>query len=518
MAEPARATPPATPAQRMMNLFRGFAGAHGTHGIPTPKSDGLKMEIRTSARTLRDPVTEQLWAQHLAGERALGIIVIREDNTCMFASIDVDKYPMVHGDLVRELTELRAPVFVCKSKSGGAHIYIFFSEPVPAVEVIAKMRELAAALGHGDSEIYPKQDSVLIDRGDLGNWISMPYLGGDKTQKYAVREDGRGMTLEQFLDAAESRRVSPAQFRGLSFHRQNQTMAAGPPCLEHLSAIKIRTGSQNNGLFNLGVLARKMAPDTWEQLLEKWNHEFLEPPAGNDGVQSVIRSLRKREYSYKCGDQPIVQHCNMSLCRTRQYGIGAATAARVIESISVLETDPPLFFVHMRSGGTVECDATVILEPRSFQRAALSQIRQVLPLYSLDVWLRQVQTCMESATSIEVPREVGTTGHFEELLERFCTDRHIAHERDELILGKPWRDEETGRVWFRLVDLQESLERARFRDLTRAQIVTRLRQMGGGTHFFNIRGKGVNTWFVPVDKLTWQTSGVPAPPTEEAPL
>lgn len=518
MAEPARVTPAASPAQRMMALFRGFMGAHGTHGAPTPKPDGLKLEIRGSARTIRDPVTEQLWEQHLRGERALGIITIREDNCCSWASIDVDKYPMVHGDLVRELQALGAPVIVCKSKSGGAHIYMFFSEPVPAVEVIAKMRELAAVLGHGDSEIYPKQDSVLIDRGDLGNWMSMPYLGGDKTQKYAVRDDGRGMTLEQFLTAAEATRVSLARFRSLGFHKQNQAMSAGPPCLEHLSTIKIRAGSQNNGLFNFGVLARKMAPDSWEALLERWNHEFLDPPAGNDGVQSVIRSLRKREYSYKCGDQPIVQHCNMALCRTRQHGIGAATAARIIESISVLETDPPLFFVHMRSGGTVECDTNVILEPRAFQRAALSQTRQVLPLYSLEVWLRQVQVCMESATSIEVPREVGTTGHFEELLERFCTDRHAALERDELILGKPWLDEATGRVWFRLVDLQESLERSRFRELTRAQMVTRLRQMGGGTHFFNIKGKGVNCWFVPADKLTWQSSGVPAPATEEAPL
>lgn len=508
----------ATDAERMMSLFRGYMDAHGTHGVPTPKTGGVKLEIRTSARTVRDPVTSRLWEQHLSGERALGIITIREDNCCSWAAIDIDTYPIVHADLVRQLEALGAPAVVCKSKSGGAHVYMFFSEPVPASEVIFKLRELAAVLGAGDAEIYPKQDSVLIDRGDLGNWMSMPYLGGDNTQKYAVRSDGRGMALSKFLDYAESQRVSLARLRSMSFHTELKEMAQAPPCLEHLSLVGVPPGTQNNGLFNYGVLAKKMDPDNWEKLLERWNHEYLKPPAPIDGVTSVIKSLRKKEYMYKCGDKPIAQHCNMALCRTRQYGIGASSAGAVVDSISILDTEPPLFFVRLKIGGTVEVDSQTLLDSRLFQRQTLVQLKKVIPLYAGDLWLRQVQGCIETATTVEVPREVGITGHFEELLEQFCTDRHSAQEQDEILLGKPWRDETTGFVWFRLRDLQDTLERAKFRELTRGQITTKIRQMGGDTKFHNIRGKGVNLWYVPADKLTWQSSSVPAPANMEAPL
>jgi len=502
----------------MMSVFGGFSGAHGTHGTPTAGNAPSKMVIKDSARTVRDPVTVDLWRRHLSGERAIGIIPIREDNCCLWGAIDIDKYSIVHGDIVRELAAMSAPVIVCRSKSGGAHLYMFMSEPVPAIEVQTRLRELASALGHGDSEIFPKQDQVLLERGELGNWMSMPYFGGDSTQKYAVQESGRGLTVRQFLDLVERTRVSRDQLARITFSRPVAEMSSGPPCLEHLASIGIPPGSQNNGLFSLGVLAQKMQPDSWESLLEDWNHRFLRPPAPSDGVATVVKSLRKRQYNYKCSDQPISSHCNMQVCRARQYGIGPSGATRMIETISILDTEPPLFFACLRTGGTVECDTGTLLDPRSFQRAVLSQLRQVIPLAKLDEWLAQVQRCMESATTIEAPREVGITGQLEELLERFCTDRHAAEERDEIVLGKPWRDDETGRVWFRLRDFQDMLDRSRFRDLTRGQITTRIRHMGGDNGFFNIRGKGTNVWYVPVDKLTWSVSGVPARRADNAPL
>jgi hypothetical protein len=502
----------------MMELLAGFAGAHGTHGDTDSRPGSVKKEIKKTARTVRDPVTERLWDDHLEGVRPLGIITIREDSTCMWGAVDIDAYDVVHTDVVRALAEKKVPSVVCRTKSGGAHVYVFFSEPVPASEVMVRLRELASAIGHGGSEIFPKQDQVLIDRGDLGNWLNMPYFGADTTSRYAVRPDGRGMSLSEFLRVARSQRMSRRVFLDLVFRETLPAMADAPPCLEHLCSVGIGEGQRNNGLFALGVLAKKVDPDKWETLLEGWNHAYLRPPLPSGEVAAVIKGLKKKAYTYKCSDQPIVSHCNMALCRSRKHGVGAGGGAPVVESVSVLATEPPLFFVNMRTGGTVECNSTVLLSPRDFQRVVLEQQRQVIQLYSLDEWLRHMQKCVESATIIEAPREVSTTGHFEELLERFCTDRHAGETQDDLLLGKPWHDETQGRVWFRLRDLQTMLDRSGFRSLTRSQIVTRIRSMGGGTHFFNLRGKGFNTWFVPAAAMQWQTEGVEVPRGEESPL
>jgi len=499
-------------------LFRGLECAHGTYSREERGANGVKQEIKKTARTLREPVTLEMWEQHLAGTRPLGVIPIREDSTCLWAAIDVDKYDIDHGALVTQLEQLRVPAIVCRTKSGGAHIYMFFDEPIGAGAVLSRLRELSATLGHGDAEVFPKQDQLLLEKGDLGNWLNMPYFGGDKTERYAYRPDGRGLAIGDFLDMAERSRISPDAFARLQFRRSLPEMSDGPPCLEHLCATKIGVGSRNNGLFALGVLAKKMEPDTWETLLERWNHAYISPPGSGEDVAMVARSLRRKEYSYKCSDQPLVSVCNMALCRTRKYGIGQSGAARILESVTILATEPPLFFVNMRMGGTVECGPDELLSSRDFQRLVLSQLREVIPIYKTDDWLRQVQACVAEATTIEAPREVSITGQFEELLERFCTDRHAAHDREEIVLGKPWVDTERGRVWFRLRDLQDMLDRHRFRDLSRGQITTRIGQMGGGSGFMNMRGKGVNLWWIPTERLTWQTSATPTPEIDEAPL
>ena len=500
----------------MMTLFRGFSGAHGTHGAEETRTGAVKREIKKSAKTLREPVTLELWEQHLSGQRALGIITITEEATCWWSALDIDKYDIVHLDLVKELAERKIPAVVCRTKSGGAHIYLFFSEAIPAGEVMAKMRELASSLGQGGCEIFPKQDQVLTERGDLGNWLNMPYFDSAHTVRYAIGEDGRGLSLSRFLSLAERSQLTAERLASLPLHRSVPEMVEGPPCLEHLASTGIGEGARNNGLFALGVLAKKMQPDDWAPLLEKYNADYLRPPLPAAEVQVIIKSLGKRDYSYKCGDTPINAHCNLAVCRGRKFGVGPSGAARIVESVSILETEPPLFFVNLRTGGTVECEAGDLLNPRAFQQLALTQLLQVLPQYKQEDWHRQIQSCIEDAVRIQAPREVGITGQFEELLERFCTDRHAATTKDEILLGKPWLDQETGLVWFRLRDLQDMLDRHKFRELTRGKITSRLRQMGGDAGFFNIRSKGTNVWSVPADRLNWLAAPLETPREEDS--
>lgn len=501
-----------------MTLFSGFASAHGTYVKEETKRGTAKREIKGSAKTLREAVTLDLWQRHLSGERPLGIITIREDSTCMWGAIDIDQYDMDLGGLVTQIRKTCKNAVLCRTKSGGAHVFLFMSEPVPAGDMMAKLRSLSSVIGHGGSEVFPKQDTVLIDRGDLGNWLNMPYFGGDETERYAIKEDGRGLSMSQFLDLAESMRMTPEELESTTFHATVAELKDGPPCLEQLGAVKVGEGARNNGLFAYGVLAKKMSPDGWEKVLDEWNQKYISPPLTVGEVTAVVRSLRKRDYQYKCKDQPIQSYCNMALCRHRKYGIGAAGVANIVESITILDTEPPLFFVNLKTGGTVECDSATLLNPRLFQHEVLAQLKQVCFLYKLDDWLPDIQDAVSNATRLEAPREVGTTGQFEEILERFCTDRHAGQQREDILLGKPWRDEASGLVFFRLRDLQDAMDRAKFRQLTRPQVSSRIRAMGGESEFFNIKGKGINVWSIPASKFSWQIAPVDTPEVPETPL
>jgi hypothetical protein len=84
---------------------------------------------------------------------------------------------------------------LCRSKSGGAHVFCFTNEFVPASLMRAKLQAMASILGYAKTEIFPKQNNVKAERGDVGNFLNMPYHGGNKSVRYAVDDKGNSMTM-----------------------------------------------------------------------------------------------------------------------------------------------------------------------------------------------------------------------------------------------------------------------------------------------------------------------------------
>lgn len=119
---------------------------------------------------------------------------------------------------------------------------------------------------------------------------------------------------------------------------------------------------------------------------------------------------------------------------------------------------------------------------------------------------------------IEAPRDASVAGQFEELLQQFLVDRHTSTVRDDILLGRPWYDETTRRYYFRLSDLQNHLHRYHFDEYSRVQLGARIRQAGGEGKFFVMKGRGVNTWYVPEKLVQRQTEAHEVPPVVETPI
>jgi hypothetical protein len=145
---------------------------------------------------VKEPLTDDLWANHLEGiQPCLGVIPIRADNTCTWGCIDVDQYPLGHARLVQEIRELELPLIVFRSKSGGAHIFRFSTEPIPASEMRSYLKGCAAALEIDVPDIFPRQDEL---KNGLGSYLYLPYFGGNKTTRYAFHDYGAAATLDEF--------------------------------------------------------------------------------------------------------------------------------------------------------------------------------------------------------------------------------------------------------------------------------------------------------------------------------
>ena len=482
-------------AEAFMRRFAGMNRAYGTYDLskPTIRDDGKRTG---AAVTKREQVTAALWESHLDGSgKGLGIIPIRDDNSCLFGAIDIDIYSgLSHQEIVKKLARNDIPLVVCRTKSGGAHLYCFAKIPVPAADMRAKLSEIASLLGYGDCEIFPKQTHILVEQGDVGQWINMPYFNAMKGMRYAISETGKPLSLEEFLDYADLVSVKESWFQEKIV--LGSDFCDGPPCLQALAQVGYPEGTRNDGLYNIGVYLKRAFPDDWGNRLEDMNHRYMIPPLTMTEVQGAIKSLNKKEYSYGCTKQPVCTHCNATLCRTRKFGVGSGTAGRfpMLGGLTKLNTRPPIWFWTVE-GTRMELSTSDMQDPRMFQRRCMDYLNIMPQLPSHQVWQAAVQHAMDTVTIIEAPAESSPEGLFWDMVEKFCTGRAQALTLDEIVLGKPYTDK--GRTNFRLPDLMSYLSMHKFFEFKSPKISSMLKDAGAQHHFAVMKGRGVNYWSIP---------------------
>ncbi len=485
--------------QRFKTIFAGLDIAYGTYKIEKERQDGKQ---NGKASIVREPPTDDLWIKHLKGiEPTLGIIPIRADNTCTWGAIDIDMYPLDHLSLIRKIRKLELPLIVFRSKSGGAHCYLFSKEPVTAAYMQKTLKLFAAYLGHAGCEIFPKQTEILIDRGDIGNFLNLPYFGGDNGTRYAFKDDGTAATLDEFFQLYETLAITsetvikePTAAPGAS------DLIDGPPCLQVLCGQGFPEGTRNNGLFNIGVYLRKAKPDAWETELMAYNQKYMSTPLPLNEISMISKQLKKKDYGYKCKDAPINGHCNASLCKTRKFGIGSAVDMPSISALSKYASDPPLWFVDV-DGHRLELTTEELQQQNRFQIVCMNKVNVMPPTLKKGEWEGLLNGLLKEMVEIqaitEAPDDTSSEGRFFDLLEEFCTHLQTAMDREEILMGRPWTNEEERFTYFRMKDLENFLVRNRYTTMTTPKIAQRLRSMNGSPHSMTIKNRTVRTWRIP---------------------
>ena len=228
-----------TTAKRFLALFEGYEGAHGQTYVLERRRHG---KTQAKYEIVREPLTEELVQDHLDGKRGVGSIPINANNKCRFGALDIDDYNLDLAALYQKVQRLKLPLTTCRSKSGGAHLFLFLAEEVPAADVREKLAEFSSALGFGTCEIFPKQEEVHHDRGDVGNFINLPYFNVKYTTRYALDSDGESLDIELFLDSAESSRKTFKELRAFPKGTDTEVIPNGPPCLQQLTTTGIPEG------------------------------------------------------------------------------------------------------------------------------------------------------------------------------------------------------------------------------------------------------------------------------------
>jgi len=488
-----------TDITRFKSIFSGLDIAYGTYKIEKSKENGKQAG---KAVVVRKPPTDDLWQKHFEGvEPSLGIIPIRADNTCIWGCIDIDQYPLDHPGLVKKIADLKLPLVVCRSKSGGAHVFLFTKTPQPAREFQEYLKNCAALLGEAGREIFPKQSEILVDRGDTGNFLNLPYFGADNGTRYAFNLDGSAATLEQFYALWEANVQESISAFPDPPKAPDAPIKDGPPCLQALCAQGVPEGGRNNTLFNIGIYLKQAAPTKWEDQLVEYNFKYVAPPLPNNEVQIVVKQLNKKDYKYKCKDAPLNSFCNSGLCRTRKFGIGAhGPDSPQLSSLSKYNSEPPLWFLDI-NGKRIELDTESLFNQASFQKACIERINVLPPTLRRQDWESVLNSLLkemvESEQITEASEDTSLTGRFNDLLEEFCTHVQQAMDRDEILMGRPWTNDEEAKTYFRMKDLEAFLTRNNFKGMTAPKMAQRIRDMGGEPISMFLKNRAVRCWRLP---------------------
>ena len=144
-------------------------------------------------------LNDQIFLDHLQGRHTIGIYPLLKDETCWFLAADFDKESWL-DDVAAFVDTCRAigiPTAVERSRSGnGAHVWFFFSSPIPAVsarrmgcylitETMTRRHQLAMS---SYDRLFPNQDT--LPRGGFGNLIALPL-------QYEPRQAANSVFLDE---------------------------------------------------------------------------------------------------------------------------------------------------------------------------------------------------------------------------------------------------------------------------------------------------------------------------------
>lgn len=158
-----------------------------------------KVKCAECSQRCLQPVTNHVIYNHLSGKQTIGIYpLLLNDDCCYFLAVDFDEsdWKKDANAFIQTCQEMKIPAALEISRSGnGAHVWIFFSEAVPARDV----RQLGVALiSHTCDQtrqlslasydrLFPNQD--IIPKGGFGNLIALPLQKKSRKKGFSVFVD-----------------------------------------------------------------------------------------------------------------------------------------------------------------------------------------------------------------------------------------------------------------------------------------------------------------------------------------
>ncbi len=490
------------------DLFKGREDAYGQYGNirgVQPSDRGKHAAPAKNNRTVSGVLTPEIYQLHLAGKKRLGIVMLMADSHVWFAAIDVDHYQTqgMYEEIAARIKELGLPLVLCRSKSNGAHLFVFFSKPCPGDLAIKSLLDWANRLNlpHEHVDYFPRQKNAT----DVGNWINLPYYG-DTCRWF----DGEDHSIDEFIEYANAHLVDPdtlqTSAKGSAKKKVKEPVSPYPPCIDwlHENGLEEGQAGRNDILFHYSVGMKRAHPDDWQDRVREFNADKVSPPLDRSEVATVINSIERHEsYQYKCEAMKAL-YCDKTECKKREFGVGKAVAYDPIDHIEKIDGEKPLFVVTMddEKHTQVICTFEEMTKYPLFRYIAGAAMNQLLPGMKNPDWEEIVSPHI---STMEISKAGADTQMRDRVIKQFqswCEMSVVVEAPIETALhnnGNPWFDGKN--IYFRGNDFCGIVE-SRLR-LSRQETWLIMRDWGCIPTTMTIEGKKEPLWCYVVRGPLW---------------
>ena len=483
--------------KKFIKIFSGLERAYGQTQSRSKNESG-KLEAKSWIE--KEKLTEQKWIDHLDGkEPSLGIIPIKDDNTCTWGAIDIDTYDgFDHKKLIKTIIDKKLSLVVCKSKSGGAHIFLFVRQACSAKDMQIKLTEIAAWIGHGDSEVFPKQ--IELNSKGTGNFLNLPYNHPEYPTRYALDDEGNALdTLYSFIEYYETKvleKISDLVIDKPVTEKKNDDFKNAPPCLVTLASQGFSEGSRNMAMFQLGVYLRQRYPEKLESKLDYYNTKYFSPPLPSREVLTILKQVEDKKYFYRCEDPMFKSVCEKIKCQTMKFGVGNS-ASNDITSLKKWVSDNPMYEV-THNGKVIILTLDQLANHGEYRKAAIAQANESPRPIAPAVWSDIVDNLLKSMGEgdyIMLPGEVTAKGQFLDQLKIFLENNGGAKDRQDVLQGMVYEHENY--LFFKPQAFRDFLKMKRFTKMSDSHQYKIFQEFGGNIAKLRVGPKPEHTWKVP---------------------
>ena len=486
---------------KFIEIFTGLDRAYG-QTQSREKNEAGKLEGRSWL--VKEPITRDKWINHLEGkEPSLGIIPIDDNNQCKWGAIDIDTYDgFDYKKLIKKIVENKLPLIVCKSKSGGAHVFLFVSEPVLAKDMQIKLKEIAVWLGYGDCEIFPKQ--IELNSKGTGNFLNLPYNHPEFPTRYAFDDKGNALIeLGMFIKHYETKVLSNLSMVVIDkpvTAKKNEDFKGAPPCLVTLASQGFPEGSRNMALFQLGIYLRERFPEKLEEKLDYYNSKYFKPPLPSREVLTIFKQVEDKKYFYRCEEPMFKTVCEKIKCQSQKFGVGNSATNEIMGLKKWVSDNPVYELTH--NGKVIILTVDQLSSHSEYRKQCIAQANESPRPMAPAIWADMVDALLKNMQKddfIQLPGEVTAKGQFLNQLQIFIENNRGAKDRQDVLQGMVFELKDY--YFFKPQAFRDFLKTKRFAKASDSEQYKMFEEFQGTTAKLKVNNNPEHCWKIPTTIL-----------------